>query len=76
MKIEKDFKPKEEKEMVEEVLVVNHNLRLDELKDLMKESEKERINVNCVKNTCYHQTVMSIDHDPIERDKQSKIEAN
>ena len=38
MKIEKDFKPKEEKEMVEEVLVVNHNLRLDELKDLMKES--------------------------------------
>lgn len=56
--------------------MVNHNLKLDELKDLMKLSEKERIDVNCVKNTCYHQTVVSIEHDPLEREKISKIETN
>lgn len=42
----------------------------------MKESEKERIDVNCVKNTCYHQTMFSIEHDAIEREKIGKIEAN
>jgi hypothetical protein len=43
---------------------------------LLKQSGKERIDVDCVKSTCYHQTVMSLEHDPLERLKQSQIETN
>lgn len=55
------------------MLVLNHNLKMEELKDLLKQSAKERIDVNCVKSTCYHQTVLSLDHDPLERLKQDQI---
>ena len=56
-------KPKEEKEsevLVEEMLVMNRNLKIEELKVLLKQSNKEMIDVDCVKNTCYHQTVLSL----------------
>ena len=59
--------------MVEEVLVLNHNIRLDQLKLLLKESAKEIIDVNCPKNTCYHLTVLSLEHDPLERIKKGQI---
>lgn len=32
------------------------------------------IDVACVKSTCYHQTILSLDHDPLERVKKNQIE--
>ena len=75
--IEKTFKGHQEREgdaIVEEVLVLNHNIKLDELKILLKESNKDRIDVDCPKNTCYHQTILSLEHDPLERIKKGEIE--
>lgn len=46
--------------LVEEMLVMNRNLKIEELKVLLKQSNKEMIDVDCVKNTCYHQTVLSL----------------
>lgn len=46
--------------MIEEVLVLNHNIKVDELKMLLKESNKEHIDMNFPKSTCYHQTVLSL----------------
>lgn len=40
----------------------------------MKQAPKERIDVNCVKNTCYHQTVLSLEHEHSEREKINQIE--
>jgi len=34
------------------------------------------MNVTCVKKSCYHQTVYSLEHDINERLKQGKIEEN
>jgi hypothetical protein len=42
----------------------------------LKQSTKERILVNCVKNTCYHQTILSLEHDTLERAKLNQIENN
>ena len=53
---------------------MNHNLRLEELIVLLKQSNKEMIDVACVKSTCYHQTILSLDHDPLERVKKNQIE--
>jgi hypothetical protein len=39
---------------------MNHSLRLEELIVLLKQSGKEMIDVSCVKNTCYHQTILSL----------------
>lgn len=62
--------------LVEEMLVMNRNLKIEELKVLLKQSNKEMIDVDCVKNTCYHQTVLSLEHDPLERIKKNQIENN
>ena len=59
----------------EESLTANHNLRIEDLKEMMKQTAKERIDVNCVKNTCYHQTIQSLEHDYNERVKMGQIES-
>ena len=40
---------------------------------LMKQSNKEIIDVECLKNTCYHQSLLSLEHDPLERLKKKQI---
>lgn len=77
-KIEESFRPggEEGETYVEEMLAMNHSLRLEEVKSLLKQNNKQRISVGCVKNTCYHQTVLSLDHDPLERIKQDQLEHN
>lgn len=47
---------------------------MEELKELMKQSAKDRIDANCVKSTCYHQTVISLEHDYLERIKKDQLE--
>jgi hypothetical protein len=46
---------------------------MEELKDILKQSGKEIINVPCPKNTAYHLTILSLEHDPLERAKINKI---
>ena len=48
---------------------------MDELKELLRQTTKERIDVNCVKNTCYHQTIISLEHNHGEREKLNDLES-
>ena len=40
----------------------------------MKQTQKERIDVDCVKNTAYRQTIVSLEHNYNERLKLSQLE--
>lgn len=40
----------------------------------MKQTLKERIDVDCVKNTCYRQTIVSLEHNYNERVKINQLE--
>ena len=42
---------------------------------MKQSSNKERIDVNCVKNTCYSQIIVSLEHTHNEREKLTELES-
>ena len=55
----------------EESLTANHNLNVEQLKEMLKRSKKEEVGSTCVKSTCYHQTITAIEHHPGDRSKMA-----
>lgn len=49
------------KPSLEEILIVNHKLKVDEVSELLKQSVKQEINKGGqVKLTCYSQSILSL----------------
>lgn len=63
------------KPTLEEILIVNHKLKGDEVSELLRQSVKQDINKGAgqVKLTCYSQSVMALEHDVRFRLKQYEI---
>jgi len=63
------------KPSLEEILIVNHKLKVDEVSELLKQSVKQEINKGGqVKLTCYSQSILSLEHDVLVRLKQHELE--
>lgn len=60
---------------LENVLVLNKNMRIEDLRNMLKDSNKELITMNGFKSTVYLKSLVALEHDPDVRLKNSQREA-
>jgi hypothetical protein len=51
-------------------------LKIEELRDLVKQENHDLVPASCVKSTFYHKSLYALEHDPAVREKNNQLEAS
>ncbi len=65
---------RDEKPTNQEIIVRNHSLRLQEMRQLVKQASKQLISADVLKSTSYHKSMYALEHSAAAREKNSQLQ--